>query len=390
MQVMIIEDDAWMADLIKQMVLKLRPQADVSCFERVDAARAAWLAAPCQLIISDWNLPGESGVSLLEEIRQQDSQVPILIITGRADRDSVLQVRRLRINAFVTKPFKVPKLLEQLAALLPEQEEQTSAPESRPLDFMTYLAELSPEQLDLPLLDDTQKLLEQHLHGEQLDLRQLISQIQHDTALSARLIAAANTPEYNSSGKPCISLYESLQLLGVSTSLNLALAPCLQRSCQLRSGVLRLYAQAHIDEAEQLYEHARELALQLKLQPWPFQSAALLQRMGELCVLHQAQNWEDLGHSLEDHQLLAALQRYSRDFADALKGNWRLPVPLLELINATHELPSSNLKRELILMRLAAVELSTAIDDPEQQRLRRLLGLPDASASTDAAPNATP
>ena len=85
-------------------------------------------------------------------------------------------------------------------------------------------------------------------------------------------------------------------------------------------------------------------------------AAALLQRMGELCVLHQAQNWEDLGHSLEDHQLLAALQRYSRDFADALKDNWRLPVPLLELINATHELPSSNLKRELILMRLAAVQ----------------------------------
>ena len=60
MQVMIIEDDAWMADLIKQIVLKLRPLADVSCFERVDAARAAWLAAPCSgLLIPDTHLGRE-------------------------------------------------------------------------------------------------------------------------------------------------------------------------------------------------------------------------------------------------------------------------------------------------------------------------------------------
>ena len=35
MQTMIIEDDAWIADLLKQIVLKIRPHAQVRCFDRV-------------------------------------------------------------------------------------------------------------------------------------------------------------------------------------------------------------------------------------------------------------------------------------------------------------------------------------------------------------------
>ena len=379
MHVMILEDDVWIADLIQQVVLKLRPQAQISRFECVNEARAYWQLAPADLLISDWNLPGESGVSLIEQIRQQGSNVPIMMITGRADRDSVLQVRRLRINAFVNKPFKVAKLLEQLQLLLPADNAEalasTAAP--APLAFCTHLQQLSGADLDLPLLEASQKLLEQYLQGEQLDLRLLIAQFQHDSALCARLIAVANSPLYNSSGNTCNSLYEALQLLGVNTSLTLALAVCLKRACLLRSDMLRSHAQAHMHEAEQLGEHVRQLALQLKLTAWPYQSAALLHRMGELCVLQQAQSWEDQGHSLDEEQLQQALAQFSREFAFQLKLNWHLPMPLREMIGAIYGLPPANLKRDLILMHLAAVELRPELDHKAINRLRHMLGLPD-------------
>lgn len=376
MQIMIIEDDAWIADLIKQIIVKIRPQAKVSWYERVSAARAAWQAAPCDLIISDWNLPGECGISLLEEIRKQGSAVPIMVVTGRSDRESVMQVRRLRINAFISKPFKVPKLIEQLEQLLPLDDGVALTEVSPAQDFISHLQQLAPSELNLPLLDASQELLERYLRGEQLDLRQLIAQFQQDSALCARLIAVANSPLYNLRGAPCTSLYEALQLLGVNASLNLVLALSLKRACQLRSGTLRLYAQVHQEESERLCEHVRQLALQMKLQPGPYQSAALLHRIGELCVLQQAQGWEDLGHSLSDNQVLAATDKFGRDFAHALKVNWHLPMALREMIGAIYALPPANLKRDLILMRLAAVELSA---EPEgANRLRHLLGLPDA------------
>ena len=385
MQTMIIEDDAWIADLLKQIVLKIRPHAQVRCFDRVATARAAWLAAPCELIISDWNLPGESGITLLEEVRKQGSNVPIMMVTARADRDSVLQVRRLRINAFISKPFKVPTLIKHLERLLPPDADVPLPAVGSELDFASHLQSIAANELELPLLDASQKLLERHLQGKPQDLRQLIAQFQQDGALCARLIAVANSAQYNVSGSPCSSLHEALQLLGMNTSLNLALALCLKRACQLRSGSLRLYAEVHLEKSEQLCEQVRQLALQLKLQPWVYQSAALLHCMGELCVLQQAQSWEDLGHDLSDSQVIAALDRFSCDFANTLKVKWRLPMALREMIGAVYGLPPGNVKRELIVMRLAAMELGAEPAAQEINRLRRLLGLAETPVSASLA-----
>ena len=47
---------------------------------------------------------------------------------------------------------------------------------------------------------------------------------------------------------------------------------------------------------------------------------------------------------------------------------------LRELIGACYSLPSNNVKRENILMRLAACEISGSLDSPEHARLRRLAG----------------
>jgi len=376
MQIMIIEDDAGIVDLIKQIILKIRPQAKISWFLRVSAARAAWQAAPCELIISEWELSGESAVSLLKKIRQQSNTVPIVMLTDRADRESVLQMRRLRINAFISKPFKAAKVMARLEQLLPLEGDGSLLETIPELDFCTHLEQISPSALDLPLRAASQKLLEQHLQGEEIDLRQLLTQFQHDSALRARLIAMANRPQYNVNGTPCTNLYEALQLLGVNTCLNLALALYLKRACQLRSPVLRLHAQVYLEESERLCERVHQLVLQLRLQPCVYQSAALLHRMGELCVLQQAQSWEDCGHSLSGEQVLTALERFSHDFANALKVNWHLPMALREMIGAIYALPPANLKRDLILMRLAAVELSA---EPEGvDRLRHLLGLPEA------------
>lgn len=42
MRVLILEDDPWIADLLKQIVLSLRPRARVDCQERVADAISAW------------------------------------------------------------------------------------------------------------------------------------------------------------------------------------------------------------------------------------------------------------------------------------------------------------------------------------------------------------
>lgn len=376
MRVMILEDDSWIADLLKQIVLSLRPGSQVVCLDSVSAALHDWQQHPADMIISDWNLPDGPGTQLLEQVRQTDPAIPLVLVTGRADRASVMAVRALNISAFISKPFQAAHVAASLDKLLPAQ------PQTRPSttanaahDLLSHLRSLPASALQLPLRQSVSDRLRQNFNGEQLDLRELAEDWQHDPALSARLLAVANSSAYNSAGRPCGNLNEALQRLGLSTSLNMAMGLALRQSSTLHHALLSGLAQPYLDAAEQLAERSTALARQCGLDPAPLHTAALLHRMGELCVLYLAQLWADDGNTLEEAAVLRAVEQFSGEFAVAIKAQWHLPMALRELIGACYALPSSNVKRENILMRLAACEFDGDLNGPERARLRRLAGL---------------
>src|SRR5690606_10735745 len=128
----------------------LRSDARIDCQSLVADAVDAWQREPAQLVIADWNLPDGPGTQLLERIRQTDTQVPLVMVTARADRNSVLGVRRLGISAFISKPFQVPKILASLEPLLKQSQAQAASVPATG-DFLQHLATVDGEQLDLPL-----------------------------------------------------------------------------------------------------------------------------------------------------------------------------------------------------------------------------------------------
>jgi HD-like signal output (HDOD) protein/ActR/RegA family two-component response regulator len=374
MRVMILEDDVWIADLLKQIVLSLRPGVQVACHSNLTDALADWQSLAADLLICDWNLPDGHGTRLLEQVRRADREVPLVLITGRADRDSVLEVRPLRINAFISKPFQVPKVLECLDRLLPAFSEITTVETLSIGSFSEFLDAQANSALDLPLQEGMHERLKA-LSQEQPSVQQLTQQWQDDPALTARMLAAANSSQYNKTATPCLSLGEALQALGPVTSLNIGIGLALHTASQLDDAELRLQAQALMQQVGQLHQRVAELAAACQLDPAPLHSAALLYRMGELCLLQQAQLWKSAGHSLSLEQLGMAMTSASSVLANRLKVHWRLPTPLRELIGACYVLPTLNLRREVIVMHLAASELNAVPDTAKLARLRRLAGL---------------
>jgi HD-like signal output (HDOD) protein/ActR/RegA family two-component response regulator len=376
MRVMVLEDDSWIADLLKQIVLSLRPDSQVVCLDSVSAALLEWQQRPADMVICDWNLPDGPGTLLLEQVRRDNSSTPLVVITGRSDRASVLAVRALKINAFISKPFQAAHVAASLKTLLPADTgwQQPRAAEQNS-DLLAHLHSLPSSELQLPLKAHVRDRLLQSFKGEQVDLRELASEWQHDPALSARLLAVANSSAYNLAGKPCSSLLEALQKLGAANSLNLAMGLALRQCSALDNPLLCMFAQAHLDSTELLIERSTKFARECAMDPAPFHCAALLHRMGELCVLYLTQVWEDSGQSFSETQVLQALDQFSGPFAVSIKAQWQLPVHLRELIGACYSLPSHNVKRENILMRLAACEIAGTLDSPEHARLRRLAGL---------------
>jgi two-component system copper resistance phosphate regulon response regulator CusR len=70
------------------------------------------------LVILDLNLPGLSGTDLLQHLRKENTNVPVLVLTAR---DSVAdKVRNFECGAddYLTKPFSFAELLVRIKALL--------------------------------------------------------------------------------------------------------------------------------------------------------------------------------------------------------------------------------------------------------------------------------
>ena len=76
--------------------------------------------SPVHLVISDFNMPGMSGLQLLEALRKQPktARVGFLLITGRADKEVIDTGKKLGLNNFIKKPFQPPELRSAIEAVV--------------------------------------------------------------------------------------------------------------------------------------------------------------------------------------------------------------------------------------------------------------------------------
>jgi two-component system chemotaxis response regulator CheY len=72
-------------------------------------------------IISDWNMPHMSGLELLQAVRadEQLKDIPFLMITAEALRDSVVQAVQAGVTGYVVKPFTADTLCDKIQRIFP-------------------------------------------------------------------------------------------------------------------------------------------------------------------------------------------------------------------------------------------------------------------------------
>ncbi len=72
------------------------------------------LDASIDFIITDWNMPGMSGLELARAVRALPvgRNVPILMVTTRGAREDILAAVDAGVNSYVVKPF-TPAILKE-------------------------------------------------------------------------------------------------------------------------------------------------------------------------------------------------------------------------------------------------------------------------------------
>lgn len=123
--IVLVEDDD---DLREAICTTLRlGGVAFAAFPRAEEALVAIEASPPPLVITDFRLPGMSGMDLITKIRAQIPDLPVVMMTAFPDTQLAVQALKLGARDFLIKPFLPKQLLEVIERYLPK----TSSPDER-------------------------------------------------------------------------------------------------------------------------------------------------------------------------------------------------------------------------------------------------------------------
>jgi DNA-binding response OmpR family regulator len=114
MKCLLVEDDERVRAL--QVRLLTKHGIDVIAVGTITDAVASLVMNP-EIILLDLSLPGTSGFQAVREMRKV-SQKPIIIVSGRSDRESIVQGLSLGADDYITKPFFARELVARIATVM--------------------------------------------------------------------------------------------------------------------------------------------------------------------------------------------------------------------------------------------------------------------------------
>jgi DNA-binding NtrC family response regulator len=89
------------------------------------------------LLIMDVRMPGRGGLQVLARLRQGNCQVPVIMVSGYAKAEQVVQAMKIGAANFYSKPLKMPALLEELKGYAERAAAGGPKPEAGPPRFLT-------------------------------------------------------------------------------------------------------------------------------------------------------------------------------------------------------------------------------------------------------------
>ena len=87
------------------------------------------------LVVLDLMLPDGSGLDLLRQLRHENHEMPVLVLTALGQQEDIVRGLRQGADDYLTKPFAVAELLARIGAALRRQRQRKRAETHRRLCF---------------------------------------------------------------------------------------------------------------------------------------------------------------------------------------------------------------------------------------------------------------
>ena len=112
-RVLVADDSSTMRKIILR---SLQAVGVPNAVEAADGEEAVNIFKPGEfdLVLTDWNMPGKSGLEVIKEIRKIDKDVKIMMVTTEAEKSRVMEAIQAGVSDYLVKPFTADTLREKL------------------------------------------------------------------------------------------------------------------------------------------------------------------------------------------------------------------------------------------------------------------------------------
>jgi len=189
-QILIVDDDAELRDLLRDYLV--RQGIEVSVLHDAATLERRLERERPDLIVLDLMMPGVDGLTALRKLRASGDDIPVIMLTARADDVDRIVGLELGADDYLGKPFNPRELLARVQAVLRRRRTVPSAaPEQRePFAFGRFVLDFESRTLSM----DGRPLT---LSGSEFALLKIFINHPMRTLTRERLLELLHGPEYD-------------------------------------------------------------------------------------------------------------------------------------------------------------------------------------------------
>ncbi len=116
LKILLCEDDENLGMLLREY-LKAKGYQAVLCQDG-EVGYREFAKGKFDIAVLDVMMPKKDGFTLAQEIRQANTEIPIIFLTARALKDDILEGFKIGADDYITKPFSMEELVLRIEAIL--------------------------------------------------------------------------------------------------------------------------------------------------------------------------------------------------------------------------------------------------------------------------------
>lgn len=110
-RLMLVDDDALALDSLSHTLRHYLPSAAIEAFANPSKALLRLQAEPFAVVLTDFNMPGMNGLSLLRTARENGSDASFIVMTGDATEDMLAEGLQHGMFGLLNKPINRAALI---------------------------------------------------------------------------------------------------------------------------------------------------------------------------------------------------------------------------------------------------------------------------------------